>query len=1502
MWRRTLLLGALALSVMCPPSQATEFREPVSVRLVGAIPVAERGRALRATFEIKAQDSAIVTDLKVEGGGWAGRIVDRRAESFAVVPGGLSRFAIEATPGNPDERLVVSWKVDGRTYRREYDFSPAATKLRREGGTCVPAPPEATSPSGRTFDTSGAPTPVGLKFPGPIGTVDPELSREAPALPAGAQASRWIRVTGRFVYQHQGADGQPWLGGDYMTVQVFDQDFGGSGTDIEFGRGMTDSNGNFDITIPWVELPSDAQPDLYLLFAALNGSMHIQRDGYGAPYWWRTPTTWNFTGSTFDVGGQCPNSEGDFPQVHIFSNMQRFSRWYQTRLGIALPYITLQYPVFGKNVSFHSRDDETINIIPGDEWRDGTHGHEYGHHFVHARLPYFPPDYCNGICDIVNGELDCGHCEWCPETNGMTTPWGEALPSFIAKVQCLDFPADYGWKAASPGGFESIGSCGDPLAPGVAPDPNYCEGQIAALLNDIYDDVDDSDSHRLTGGKDTLSLGWGPVFNCLLSDQPFILPAFIASFLYRYPEHLERFWRTAANNRYDFDMAPPSPPANFHSISHAAGVASGDATPTFSWTRATDDASGPAGYSINIAASAALPDAVAEVGDVTLWTSGVRSPGSYQVTIRTVDRAGKWSSTYSTWGTLVIRDATPANLTPYTYTGWDHPVIPRADGDATFLNMTTPTAVLPGNSAGTWWNASVKNAGEASTGINWLLRAWVDGVPGEFVACTPTSAGSIKLALNQGPISVRGGRHTFAAHADDDEEIAETVETDNGWAHQWVWSPLTLASGTGVTRSAPPERSGGWEDLPDPSGAWYNCDGLRVTNGAGSFWRALYVRVDNALVDYDCRLHTAATGAEDGFGSYTAYSRRPAGCLDAVLYSRENTPTVSQYDVGIVNTSGGEVNYYAKLVGASDIHDGDSVAVTLPASEMLALREFELAIADTGWYQAKVTITSGFGPVYLAWYDEGLIRVPLENETHLDVASTTADPARLDLHLDGAGVYGLAIYRDPKDGTAPLTVRLEFERMKPDYEPTQLAGWHSPLVPRPAQDGTSSSVPAPDTLHGDAASTYFNMVVGNSAYGDQAANVYNQVWVDGISRWGYTLAPPDPLDETTYNSALGRTITGGRHSIGLHVDPNAALAEADEDNNVWGEQWAFGPAVLGTVLTRSAPPEMTGGWDDVTYAPYGTWYNCDGLRVGGWYGSGHDMYWGGFAVMPGDTSDVDVRLHEAADGARTGFRSNLVRSTNGPGLMDYVLVNFNRTAFRVFDLGVLRVDGAQGYTAQSVKSVYRGSLPDGAFGPYTLAAGYMIHLHEFWLDTDVYDVTLVNTSGAVDWGVSAHSGADAYHNFSTVMPGGIAWTNGPGQGEFVRFRRDAPNYVAIAVWKARSDDLGLTGSYTLQVGPSPVGVPGGEVMRTALAGAWPNPFQSGATIAFELAREGDVSLEVYDLHGARVRTLASGRWPAGRHEARWDANGGGGPVAPGIYFVRFIADGVVQSRRVVKLD
>ncbi len=94
--------------------------------------------------------------------------------------------------------------------------------------------------------------------------------------------------------------------------------------------------------------------------------------------------------------------------------------------------------------------------------------------------------------------------------------------------------------------------------------------------------------------------------------------------------------------------------------------------------------------------------------------------------------------------------------------------------------------------------------------------------------------------------------------------------------------------------------------------------------------------------------------------------------------------------------------------------------------------------------------------------------------------------------------------------------------------------------------------------------------------------------------------------------------------------------------------------------------------------------------------------------------------------------------------------------------------------------------------------------------------------------------------------------------------------------------------------------------RFALDPVYPNPAVPPATVAFELAAPGNVTLTVYDLLGRAVHTLAAGRHGMGRHTVVWDGTDGAGRrVAGGLYFVRLTAtDGAVpltQSQSVVVL-
>jgi YVTN family beta-propeller protein len=83
---------------------------------------------------------------------------------------------------------------------------------------------------------------------------------------------------------------------------------------------------------------------------------------------------------------------------------------------------------------------------------------------------------------------------------------------------------------------------------------------------------------------------------------------------------------------------------------------------------------------------------------------------------------------------------------------------------------------------------------------------------------------------------------------------------------------------------------------------------------------------------------------------------------------------------------------------------------------------------------------------------------------------------------------------------------------------------------------------------------------------------------------------------------------------------------------------------------------------------------------------------------------------------------------------------------------------------------------------------------------------------------------------------------------------------------------------------------------------WPNPARTEAVMRFGLPTATAVKLEVFDLQGRRVRTLASGMQAAGWHEQRWTGRTDGGTtIGPGLYFVRFEAQKHEFKQRLVWL-
>ncbi len=92
-----------------------------------------------------------------------------------------------------------------------------------------------------------------------------------------------------------------------------------------------------------------------------------------------------------------------------------------------------------------------------------------------------------------------------------------------------------------------------------------------------------------------------------------------------------------------------------------------------------------------------------------------------------------------------------------------------------------------------------------------------------------------------------------------------------------------------------------------------------------------------------------------------------------------------------------------------------------------------------------------------------------------------------------------------------------------------------------------------------------------------------------------------------------------------------------------------------------------------------------------------------------------------------------------------------------------------------------------------------------------------------------------------------------------------------------------------------VSVTGAVPDRFVLHPAYPNPFNPGTTISFDLPEAQQVTVSIYDLTGREVATLTNREYSAGSHSVKWDA----GEYVSGIYFYQLNAGSFMAAGKLV---
>ena len=143
------------------------------------------------------------------------------------------------------------------------------------------------------------------------------------------------------------------------------------------------------------------------------------------------------------------------------------------------------------------------------------------------------------------------------------------------------------------------------------------------------------------------------------------------------------------------------------------------------------------------------------------------------------------------------------------------------------------------------------------------------------------------------------------------------------------------------------------------------------------------------------------------------------------------------------------------------------------------------------------------------------------------------------------------------------------------------------------------------------------------------------------------------------------------------------------------------------------------------------------------------------------------------------------------------------------------------------------------------------------------------------------------------------WNDAAQQWEIIGGEVDTAHNEVTAL-------LTQTGTYAAFTTELPTGVgEGGDSglpRRFEVRQNYPNPFNPTTVISYSIPVAADVTIDIYNVLGERVRTFRQGKQIAGTYSVIWHAdNDRGEGVASGIYFYRVTAGNFQLTKKMILL-
>lgn len=824
-----------------------------------------------------------------------------------------------------------------------------------------------------------------------------------------------------------------------------------------------------------------------------------------------------------------------------------------------------------------------------------------------------------------------------------------------------------------------------------------------------------------------------------------------------------------------------------------------------------------------------------------------------------------------------------ANFTYTTPSGWAGPLIPRNTSDASNTYCPLPPA-LNGNAA-TYLNVTAMNNGFDCAAPSGNIDIYVDGV----VELSPAWSGlwnpDVVLSFTNNPFTIRGGRHTVMSLLDPEFSTLETNEYDNVQENQFVWSPLVLEDGEYAYRATPPDRG---------FFTYVNCDGFEFSTG-GKWWAVVGAISGNAVDDYDLRLHNQVPTSTSGFGAQVASSTMSGQTVDFVLANGNNGggADITRW-VGLNKWDEGSSFALVELCQSVELLQAPVTSVNHNMPNLHFVKMHEVYFAQTGEW-ALILNNEGLGTdLDFALYDKNGTHFSRQDYAAMGSGHGNGEDEYIYFNVEDPGYYGLVVFKSLASQRNNLaTYSLDIRLSPPNLTYTTPTGWDYPVVPRNDAAASAGNVHVSSTLNGNAYNTRFSMAGINNGYNPTTSG-NTKFYVDEVFYTNLNFGAI-AVEQTFVNYNYGPTlINGGRHTAEWRLDPNNEVIELYEDDNIYQRQFIWSPLALsnGVPVNRGAPPVRGSG----------AFYNGDGCALT----PISQFAWVTATCPLVAADDYFVSVYNDYSGPQSGFSQLFKSGHRGPGDSAYVAGAYS-TAGATRYPAILRYSGGSNHVIidNASSSGHMGSELPAVWNGVSLAANHLVEIFEVYLTAgETYVMDMVNSQGNADLDVFAHQPTQLAMG---SLDDEFFWTaHGAGQGEGGQFTPSESGYYVFIVAKNHYSDVPLAAAFNFSISRSatPVGDEESSLPTVVtLLGNHPNPFNPQTEISFTIPARGSfVRLDIYDLSGRRVRTLANQEMPAGVHRLVWDGrNNNGETQTSGTYFYQLKAGSFAQTGKMTLL-